>query len=195
MIDFPPPLNNELAAWLKQQNPALAVPDLYEICRYLHNQFTQFNEKSSLNVVADRLIVNRYLHREYGQEIRRPIKTPVPGLRGKFARFWTKVMPTSYWVALRERFPDLARRNDGYTYGSIADPEAQFTRTVELKSIGFHQQFSPLLMASHGRDDSIPHFFGEFEFMVGYEALTDTLYLHERMWIRTGDDYRYGVTR
>lgn len=194
-FDFPPPLNNSLAEWLSSKEPGLDVPILYEICRYMHSQFTQFNEKSNLKVVGEKLIVNKYLHSQYGQTVMRPFKKPAPGLRGKFARFWTKVMPGSYWEALRERFPDLQRRRwDGYDYGSVADPDAQFTRAVELKYVGFHQVVDPLLM-SHQRDTTIPRFNGDFEFMAGYEPLTDTLYLHERTWIRRETPYGRVLTK
>lgn len=194
-LDFPPPLNNALAEWLQAQEPGLGGPELYEMCRYMHSQFTQFNEKSNLKVVGEKLIVNKYLHSEYGQTVFRPFKKPAPGLRAKLARFWTKVMPRSYWVVLGERFPHLYRRYDGWDYGSVAEPDAQFTRTVKLTRVGFHQQLDMGQIYRGELDPRLPHFVGEFEFQAGYEALTDTLYLHERIWVRTGDDYRMGRIR
>ena len=194
-LDFPPPLNNALAEWLRTQEPGLDVPLLYEICRYIHSQFTQFNEKSALKVVGEKLIVNKYLHSQYGQTVYRPFKKPAPGLRAKFARLWTKVMPQSYWVALGERFPHLSRRYDGYDYGSVADPDAQFTRAVELKYVGFHQAVDRFVSLDGYTSAERFRFSGDFEFMAGYEPLTDTLYLHERAWIRRETPYGRVLTK
>lgn len=192
-IDLPPPLNNTLGGWLHTSVPTLSGYELYAICSYVHNQFPQFNEKSSLKLVQDRLITNKYLHKDYGEAIYRPFKKPAKGWHNRLARFWTRMMPASYWVALRERFPELARRNDGYEYGSVIDSEATFTRTVQLKPIGYRQEVDRLMILSR-RDSDMPHFDGEFEFMCGYEALTDMLYIHEKFWLTQGyQNYPVGM--
>lgn len=182
-IDLPVPFNNALANWLHRANPSIDTGIIYEICRYMHSKYPQFNEKSKLEFTTDRLVKRHYLHADYGEMLYKSTKAPAPGFRNKLRRLIRRLTPDSYRIALRQRFPELANRYhpDGYTYGSVALPDATFTLTVQMERIGYHQEVDHYMMLRPNYDE--PRFYGSFEFIAGYEPLTDTLYLSEKVFI------------
>lgn len=175
-IDFPPPLSSALATWLQSQYPSLEIGVLYEMCRFMRNKYPQFNEKSKLEFTAEKLVTNRYRDADYGNMRYSTERILVPGFRGWFARLTARLLNA---VAPKSKWKRYSR---GYIVNSVPQPDAVFTRTVEMERVGFRAPYDlnwPITPSPYG-----PHAQNtSFEFTAGYEPLTDTLYLWGKVYV------------
>lgn len=165
--NLPEPMNQAFCDWLGSKvavHPLMAM----EINRYIRKEFGQFNERSAIQEESRPQFSLAYLYSEhgaYGPEERQVIKKP-----GMKARAWRT-------LGILFSKPEWIRRGVNYRFVKVAG--ASFSRTVRMISVGYNSYPDPF------RNPTL-----NFSIRVGYEPLTDTLYVDPRVLI--AEDFPYG---
>lgn len=161
-VSLPPPLNATFCAFLMQRTQA-HIMACVEINRYIRDEYPQFNEKSKIQELTDPTITIRYLLLDYG------VKLPLTAIKT-----YRKGVVGALWRILGGLFSRREWERRGIDITFVPNLDRSFERTVQMKTYGYGgARYSPQFNDILGRT-----YMPSFSIEVGYEPLTDTLYIH-----------------